>query len=457
MATDTTAKALNDQYLKEQLQILRQADNITNLWYIVVSYIYLITTIGLTIAFFEYREQFGAPLWTTIPITILAVFMIGAGQHQLTGLGHEGSHHSLFKNKKWNEFASDVFCMFPVYSTTHFYRLQHLAHHQFVNDPEKDPDVSQLIASGHWLGFPAPPNKFYAFLLKQLWLPNVFKFMLVRAIYSSTGTDANPYVKKSTGRNKLAIRIGMIYVFGMIPVLAYLAWVGNTTLLATIPTTMWLATSAIFLLLPNDCYQQSKVHSVFSSQITTFMRITYVSVVFNALAWLYHTVSVWAPVYYFLLWLVPIFTTFSFFMILRQVVQHGNGDRGWLTNTRIFFVNKMIQYCVFPMGQDYHLPHHLYSTVPHYRLRKLHEILLRYPEYEKEAVEVHGYFVSPEKQRIHPTVVDVLGDSYSQKTYHEVHIDNTVLDDCEVEDKQGIINVGIADIEKARKESTTNL
>ena len=145
MAIDTTAKALNDQYLKEQLQILRQADNITNLWYIVVSYIYLITTIGLTIAFFEYREQFGAPWWTTIPITILAVFMIGAGQHQLTGLGHEGSHHSLFKNKKWNEFASDVFCMFPVYSTTHFYRLQHLAHHQFVNDPEKDPDVSQLI------------------------------------------------------------------------------------------------------------------------------------------------------------------------------------------------------------------------------------------------------------------------------------------------------------------------
>lgn len=187
------------------------------------------------------------------------------------------------------------------------------------------------------------------------------------------------------------------------------------------------------------------------------MRITYISVVFNALAWLYHTVSVWAPVYYFLLWLVPIFTTFSFFMILRQVVQHGNGDRGWLTNTRIFFVNKMIQYCVFPMGQDYHLPHHLYSTVPHYRLRKLHEILLKYPEYEKEAVEVHGYFVSPEKQRIHPTVVDVLGDSYSQKTYHDVHIDNTVLDDCEVEDKQGIINVGIADIEKARKESTTKI
>jgi len=33
-----------------------------------------------------------------------------------------------------------------------------------------------------------------------------------------------------------------------------------------------------------------------------------------------------AAVYYFLLWVVPLLTSFSFFMILRQLVQHGNGD-----------------------------------------------------------------------------------------------------------------------------------
>lgn len=455
MANANPPKALNDSYLKEQLQILRQADNITNFWYILAIYMYLGFVIAGTLAFYQHRESLGLPFWTNIPVTILAIFMVGAGQHQLTGLGHEGSHHSLFRNKKWNEFASDVLCMFPVYSSTHFYRLQHLAHHQFVNDPEKDPDVSQLISSGHWLGFPANPTKFYRFLLKQLWLPNVFKFMLIRAAYSSTGTDANPYVKKSTGKNKTAIRIGLVYVFSMIPILAWLAWQGNTFLLATVPTGLWLVTSIIFMALPNDYYQQSRVHSVFSSQLSTLMRITYISLVFNSLAWLHVLVDPWAPVYYFLLWLVPIFTTFSFFMVLRQVVQHGNSDRGWLTNTRIFFVNKIIHFCVFPMGQDYHLPHHLYATVPHYRLKRLHEILMEYPEYKKEAIEVHGYFISPEKIKLHPTVVDVLGDSYASKVYHEVHIDNSVLDDCEVDEKQEIIKVGEADIEKSRQAAPT--
>ncbi len=63
---------------------------------------------------------------------------------------------------------------------------------------------------------------------------------------------------------------------------------------------------------------------------------------------------------YVLLWLVPLFTSFSFFMILRQLVQHGNGDRGKLTNTRTFLLAPLINFAVFPMGQDYHLPHHLY-------------------------------------------------------------------------------------------------
>ena len=50
--------------------------------------------------------------------------------------------------------VSDLLCMFPLFASIYHYRLQHLAHHQFVNDPDRDPDVSQLRTSGHWLGFP---------------------------------------------------------------------------------------------------------------------------------------------------------------------------------------------------------------------------------------------------------------------------------------------------------------
>ena len=179
------------------------------------------------------------------------------------------------------------------------------------------------------------------------------------------------------------------------------------------------------------------------------MRLGYITTTFTTLAVLHLMVDPWAPIYYFALWLVPIFTSFSFFMILRQVVQHGNGDRGWITNTRVFFVNQFINFCVFPIGQDFHLPHHLYSTVPHYRLKKLHAILMEYPEYQKDAINVHGYFHSPETPQIHPTVVEVLGDNYASKNFRGVHIDNTVLDDNEVEDKEGIINTGEREKQKA--------
>ena len=94
------------------------------------------------------------------------------------------------------------------------------------------------------------------------------------------------------------------------------------------------------------------------------------------------------------------------------------------------------------MGQDFHLPHHLYATVPHYRLRELHEVLLGYPEYREQAVEVHGYFLSPERPQVHPTVIDVLGPDYAAREFRGVHIDNTVLDDCQVEEKEQIVAEG---------------
>jgi hypothetical protein len=114
-------------------------------------------------------------------------------------------------------------------------------------------------------------------------------------------------------------------------------------------------------------------------------------------------------------------------MILRQLVQHGNGGRGWLTNSRTFLVGRLIRLAVFPMGQDYHLPHHLYATVPHYRLKKLHAALMDYPEYREQAVVVEGYFFPPHTPQTNPTVLDVLGPEYAPKG-QSVHIDETVME-----------------------------
>jgi fatty acid desaturase len=184
------------------------------------------------------------------------------------------------------------------------------------------------------------------------------------------------------------------------------------------------------------------VHPVIPLRFMTMLRLGFISALFTALAELTLLTGRPAVLYYVLLWLVPLFTSFSFFMILRQLVQHGNGDRGWLTNTRTFLVGPLIRFAVFPMGQDYHLPHHVFATIPHYRLKKLHQHLLQYEEYREHAVTVEGYFIPPHMPQTNPTVLDVLGPEYAAKHTAEIHIDNSVMDGDQFEGRDEMEQMG---------------
>ncbi len=441
-------KSLQGAELKEKLQELRRTDNWTNWYYLARTYLYLALLIGGAIWFDQYRQASGWSIAWDVPVFLLAVVLIGAGQHQLSGLAHEGSHHILFRNRYLNELTSDWCCLFPLFSSTHHYRLQHMAHHQFVNDPLRDPDVSQLQTSGHWLPFPLSKGEFLRTLVKQLWLPNLVRFILVRAKYNATGTDKNPYMRKGWKPSKLIVRVSLAYLISLIALLAVLVYRGDDLWLALAPAGLHLALMAFYFAIPESKYHQSRVHPVISQRWMSMLRVTFIALVFNALAWITHVTGQPAALYYALLWIVPLLTSFSFFMILRQLVQHGNGDRGWLTNTRTFFVHQCIEFAVFPIGQDYHLPHHLFATVPHYRLRALHEELLGCDDYREQAIEVHGYFVSPERPPVHPTVLDVLGPEHAPRVYHGVHIDNSVLEDCKVEEKDEILREGELEVQR---------
>lgn len=445
-------KSLKDSELKERLQQLRRTDNITNLWYLIRTYLYLGLIIGGVIAFDQWLVHAGYSRLWSVPVFAIATVLIGAGQHQLSALAHEASHYILFKNRILNELVSDLCCMFPLFSSTHHYRLQHLAHHQFVNDPDRDPDVSQLQTSGHWLAFPLSKQTFVRTILKQLWPLHLIRFILIRARYNATGTDKNPYMRKGQKQSKLPVRIGMLQLLSQVVLMTTLVWTDSLLLLAIIPPVLLAVTLLFYTLIPAHHYHQSRLHPVISQRWMTLLRVSFLTGVFYALAWTTALTGVWAAVYYFLLWLVPILTSFPFFMILRQLVQHGNGGRGWLTNTRMFFVHGCIRFSVFPLGQDFHLPHHLYATVPHYRLLQLHRELLQYPEYATQAVEVHGYFVSPEKPQVHPTVLDVVGPEYAPRDRRDVYIDNTVLDDGVVEEKEAIVREGEAEKKRLSEE-----
>jgi fatty acid desaturase len=106
------------------------------------------------------------------------------------------------------------------------------------------------------------------------------------------------------------------------------------------------------------------------------------------------------------------------------------------------------------MGQDYHLPHHLFASVPHYRLKELHAVLAQCEEYRAQAVVVEGYFMPYEEPTTKPTVLDVIGPAYHHHAA-EVYIDNAVLDGEEVEEREEIMQQGEDEKRKRMREPRT--
>jgi fatty acid desaturase len=89
---------------------------------------------------------------------------------------------------------------------------------------------------------------------------------------------------------------------------------------------------------------------------------------------------------------------------------------------------------------DYHLPHHLYASIPHYNLKRLHEVLLQNPDYAREGVVVEGYLGRVGALESRPSVLDVLGarGAAARSRSGEVYIDHHALDDAEVSDAAAI-------------------
>jgi hypothetical protein len=83
-----TGKSLQDPELKDRLQQLRRTDNYTNIYYLLRTYLFLAVVIGGAIWFYHFREDAGLSFWWNVPVTLLAIVIVGAGQHQLTGLAH---------------------------------------------------------------------------------------------------------------------------------------------------------------------------------------------------------------------------------------------------------------------------------------------------------------------------------------------------------------------------------
>lgn len=403
------APGLNDPDLLRQINQLRKTDNWTNWFYLAREYLVLAAVIGGTVWFYYFLLDHGWSLWWSLPLTLLCILYVGAGQHRLATLTHEAAHYMLFRNRRLNEFVSEWFCMFPILGTTHSYRVQHLGHHQYPNDPERDPDWTQMFLSGHRYKFPMGRWQFlWECVLKQLlWPPNLLRYVLVRASFRVHQGEDTPYRMKRFQPWFMKV-IGLGYTATLVAVLALLVWQEEWLLLGIAPAALWLAGCLFYWLAPERWFEEYAVKSDIPVRWGKIMRVTFNTLLASGIAWATALTGMPWWLFYLVLWLVPLGTSFAFFMILRQIVQHGNADRERFTNTRVFIVNRLISLSVFPIGNDYHLPHHLFPMVPHYNLRKLHDLLMTTDEYRTQAVVVKGYFLHAERPPRNPTVVDVM-------------------------------------------------
>ena len=102
----------------------------------------------------------------------------------------------------------------------------------------------------------------------------------------------------------------------------------------------------------------------------------------------------------------------------------------------MFLVGPVLRYLVFPWGMDYHLPHHMYCSVPHYKLKDLHEALRRRdPEYAEKGLVVEGLMGEGAPGR--PSIVEVLGPRYTMTGTEKFVLDETLELD-HVNDRAGI-------------------
>lgn len=410
--SETVRPASDGGVLQRRIMQLRRPDNHTNLLYLAREYACLALVIGGAVGFAEHQAGWGLSWFWNLPVFAVAIALVGGVQHRLAGLGHEASHYTFLKNRFANDLIPDLFCMFPIFTSVHFYRLFHMAHHQHTNDPEKDPDLLNLGRGKRAFEFPMSRSRFIAvvyfcaIVAPIRFIEYQFAYMTVNAL----GRGRSVYNGTAKGRGLaihlpwLATALGLLYVVGLSLLLGWLRSTGLAGWIVPAGLLAGVAATAILRLLPDRAVFQSPFRQVYSTRFAAGLRLWFFTAVLAGLAVLRHQTDGKSMLYVLLLWIVPLISTFPFYMLLRDVYQHSNADSGRLTNSRVFFADPFSRWAVFVYGQDMHIPHHLYPTVPHYRLAELHELLkTNQKDYERLVVECHGTFKGGPD---HPSILD---------------------------------------------------
>jgi fatty acid desaturase len=262
--------------------------------------------------------------------------------------------------------------------------------------------------------FPMTKREFvYRFYIRIFWPPALFRYVWDNIYVTTLGNGVHPYdkhvrtnPKAMVGPVRLTSILGVVWLAAMVVAMGILSHVGTPLLLTLTPIAFWLVAAVGIRAIPADWFFMSDLKPVISTKATSLLRLTWLLLLETGLAWArFETQTEWG-VYVWLFWILPLFTSWPYYMLLRDLYQHANADDGKLTNSRVIFCNPITRWAMFIYGQDVHLTHHLYPAVPHYNLHKLHKLLVENnAEYAEHVVECDGMFFNHSGK---PTMLDVI-------------------------------------------------
>ena len=192
-----------DLLSKEELKVIRKKRDWINVVSISLNWLQIIAAMAL---FFYFPN---------VLTFLLSVDVIGSRQFALAVLAHDGAHNLLFFNEKINDFASQWFCAFPLFSDNRPYRPYHLAHHRFT-ESENDPDLS-LSAP-----FPITKASFRRKVIRDLTGQTGFKrySIALKSIFSSEADNFAGRIKKISDKIS-GFFISNLVIFSLIAIFSH--------------------------------------------------------------------------------------------------------------------------------------------------------------------------------------------------------------------------------------------
>jgi fatty acid desaturase len=142
-----------------------------------ISWLHIGAELGAITAAIYLCERFWSPL-----LYLLAIAIIGARQHALLILMHDGVHYRLFRNRRLNDCVSELLA-WPHLVAARAYRRNHIAHHRYLNS-EKDPDWKRRQGDPAWI-FPKPVDDLARLLFRDVSGLNAFVLLRLAASLKS--------------------------------------------------------------------------------------------------------------------------------------------------------------------------------------------------------------------------------------------------------------------------------